>query len=147
MRGLTLHGCWAYAIAYDGKDVENRPWEIPERHLGTRIAIHAGNNPGDEPAKRGKPWPKACILATVTLAGSVADDGKYIGNLTQAQAQAALDSEWYGGPFGWVLTDLIVLPRPIPCSGALGLWFLPEPIRLQLGGAPSGTPRGKRARK
>lgn len=52
MRALTLRHPWAFAIAYLGKDVENREWSDELAHLnrihaelGQRIAIHGGAAP------------------------------------------------------------------------------------------------------
>ena len=36
---------------------------------------------------------------------------------------------WYiAGHFGWVLADVRVLPEPVKCKGALGLWTVPAEI-------------------
>lgn len=45
MKALTLLNPWAQAIAYWGKDVENRTWAPPASLVGERIAIHAGKLP------------------------------------------------------------------------------------------------------
>lgn len=43
-------------------------------------------------------------------------------------------SKWFYRPedgstnYGWVLVDVRVLKRPIPCKGALGLWDLPPNV-------------------
>lgn len=36
------------------------------------------------------------------------------------------ESPWFVGPNGWVLSDVVRLPEPVPCRGQQGLW-LPEP--------------------
>lgn len=61
MKALTLRHPWAFAIAFLGKDVENREWderlaELMGIHaqVGQRIAIHGGAAP--ERPKRGKHW-------------------------------------------------------------------------------------------
>lgn len=52
MKALTLKHPWAFAVAYLGKDCENREWDdrLTElmgirRELGQRIAIHGGAAP------------------------------------------------------------------------------------------------------
>lgn len=35
---------------------------------------------------------------------------------------------WFQGPWGWVLKDVIALPRPVPCRGERGLWALPHEV-------------------
>lgn len=42
MRGITVQEPWASAIAFQGKDVENRTWPAPEQLFGKIILIHAG---------------------------------------------------------------------------------------------------------
>ena len=36
------------------------------------------------------------------------------------------------GRFAWVLKNILPLPRPIPCKGALGLWIVPSDIEQQI---------------
>ena len=117
MKALTLHAPWAWAIAYAGKRIENRTWKPPASAIGTRIAIHAGANLGsredDEFCRRlcmtecAPPvfWPTRQILCTARLVGCATE----------------IDSRWFFGPFGWILTD-VQLVEPITCSGRLGLW-------------------------
>ena len=45
IRGLTLTCPWGPAIAYWGKDVENRTWAPPQTMVGHYLAIHAGKSP------------------------------------------------------------------------------------------------------
>jgi len=46
---------------------------------------------------------------------------------------------WFVGPFGWVLSDVVVLPAPVPCRGAQGLWEVPADVReAALRQLPSG---------
>lgn len=35
---------------------------------------------------------------------------------------------WFFGPVGYVLRDVIALPKPIQCRGYQGFWTLPEEI-------------------
>ena len=37
-------------------------------------------------------------------------------------------SPWLCGPFGWVLSDVVALPTPVPCKGARNLWELPPDV-------------------
>ena len=45
--------------------------------------------------------------------------------------------KWFFGPVGYVLRDVVALPEPVPCKGALGFWRLPtdveRAVRGQLG--------------
>jgi len=104
MKGLTLRHPWAFAIAHWGKRIENRTWKPPKALIGQRIAIHGGKVP----------------TAHEALA-----DIKYI--FDPAFADPWFDIE-VDGNVGWVLRDVIVLPTPIPCKGAQGLWDVPDSI-------------------
>lgn len=39
---------------------------------------------------------------------------------------------WDRKYFGWHLTDIIILPRPVPCRGAQGIWFVPDGPRAEV---------------
>lgn len=46
-----------------------------------------------------------------------------------------LDDPWFEktpGNKGWLLRDVIVLPAPIPCKGAQGLWTVPDDVLRQI---------------
>lgn len=40
------------------------------------------------------------------------------------------DDPWFEGPIGWVLSEVMVLPEPVPCRGAQGLWSVPEDVAV-----------------
>lgn len=44
LQALTLMCPWAHAIAYWGKNIENRTWTPPRSLIGQCIAIHAGKS-------------------------------------------------------------------------------------------------------
>lgn len=138
MKALTLHAPWAHAVAWLGKDIENRSWRPPASVIGTRIAIHAGLS-----------FPRADWMRVVTIADglSPASRGLFtpiaIGVALTPKARSALvataiigepvttsDSPWWIGPIGWPLIDVRRLDKPIPCKGRLGLWTLPEGVIL-----------------
>jgi len=131
---LTLHAVQAFAVLHAGKYIENRSWMPPESLIGQRLAIHAGTKAGSPDLQKRlrdtcdvHDWPRG-IVGTVQLAGVVwTHRGRAVfrGALDMQVAEAALESEWYGGPFGWVLRDPCPLDAPIPCKGALGLWRVP----------------------
>jgi hypothetical protein len=124
MRALTLWQPWAAAVAYCGKNIENRSWKPPQSLIGQRLAIHAGQKldqrallelrmrhvlPDDQLVH-------GAIVAVVTVAGVVTD----------------FASPWFQGPFGWVLRDVVTLENPIPCGGSRGLWDLPAEVEAAL---------------
>lgn len=154
MLALTLIQPWATAILCMSKDVENRTWAPSEATLpiGTRFAIHAGAKLDRNAAiallrdiDLADPlpeMPKGVLMGTVELAAIVrvteertpllgtgmvqtSRSAELIGD--QALAKAALDSRWANpeATILWVLRNPRVLPTPIPCKGALGLWRVP----------------------
>ena len=142
MKGLTLIRPWDFAMLH-GKDVENRKWAPWPEAIGQRIALHAGSK-YDAHAEtfiraRGVDLPDQSlsipgqIVGVTTVAGWVSKDAEgsglfgflYGGNITSDEAQAALESRWFMGPFGWVVRDTVALATPVACKGALGLWRLP----------------------
>ena len=123
IRGLTLIRPWAWAVAYAGKDVENRTWEPPRAMVGGFLAIHAGKK-WDEDAAQGMRFdlgidvpeeedhPSGVIVAVARLAGV---------------QHEAFGNQWFCGPVGWQLRDVVRI-EPVPCKGAQGLWTLPHDV-------------------
>lgn len=139
---------------WEPKDVENRGWHPRGRlPVGTRIAIHAGAYMGGRPGRPAaqeareavvgmlrqqaglgtRPlwshelWPmpvnamddvpRSAIVCTATIAG-----------FDQVQR-----TPWdVPGAWHWRLHDVVVLPSPVPCQGAQGLWSIPADIRERL---------------
>jgi len=136
---LTLKRPWPYAIARLEKRVENRSWTPPPALIGQRLAIHAGGNwdaAGAEWIFAGeRPLPKESgqegIVAVVTLAGWIAEgvvSGRVerfrLTGMDQKLGEKARASVW-------VLTEVDVLRKPVPCSGFQRLWKLkPDTLGL-----------------
>lgn len=136
MKALSLTQPWASAIILGVKKIETRSWSTSYR--GT-IAIHA--------AKTFPKWARDFALAEVAVRHLPAykfPTGALIGLATledilatDTVVKAISDIErLYGdysyGRFGWLLSNVKVLPEPIPCKGALGLWDVPEEIASKL---------------
>jgi hypothetical protein len=60
-------------------------------------------------------WKTFCPTGIVAVA-------RYTGHVTESP------SFWFSGPIGWTWSRLVVLPQPIPCKGAQGLWRIPDGI-------------------
>jgi hypothetical protein len=122
MRALTVRQPWAWAIIHGGKDVENRSWT--NRYATGVIAIHAGvglDSFDFLPRGARRPQPEelmhGAIIGVVEVSGVVRNHR----------------SKWFEkGSLGWVLKNPRPLPRPIRCTGRLGLWKLPRNIELQI---------------
>lgn len=150
MKALTLRHPWAFAIAHWNKRIENRTWSPPPSLLGQRFAIHGGKPPGKADGYRldsarvfghlyntyGHPkgfdeettYRELMHIALNEMSGIVATA---IVNHTVRTS----DDPWFDGSgYGWVLQDVIVLPDPIQCKGAQGLWTVPSDIEERLRG-------------
>lgn len=111
---LTLKQPWLWAVLHAGKTIENRKWPPPAKIIRKIIALHASKgfdySGTDFLWHRGlsfpAPLPRGCILGIATVEGY----------LTQSA------DPWFFGPYGWVLSNVRVLPEPIPARGMLGLW-------------------------
>lgn len=160
VRAITVKQPWTWAIAHGGKTIENRSRGTSYRGP---LLIHAGKGW----SSRGEYDPRvrdAWRLAHPDLNGELG----YVEHLLGAVVAVAelVDSHPDAGccrPWGessyteaggrthtdvhhLVLEDVVALPQPVPCRGALGLWRPPPDVVLQCGGvivgaAPTTTPK------
>jgi hypothetical protein len=153
MKALTLIQPWAWCITHAGKRVENRTWSVGALAVVERLAIHAGLRTdidalvalaaeGLEPAGN---MSLGAVVATAQLVACVegnADEyrfaqrwaSKSVGDfrLRVHRLIRERDGLWFSGPIGWVLDNVLVMPRPIPARGAQGLWTLPPDVAAQV---------------
>lgn len=144
MLALTLWPEWAWAICHFGKRVENRGWTPPASIIGTRIAIHAGKHIGGRP---GRPAYiegfSAVALALLACGGGERDVTRWWLQRppTSAIVCTAVVTGWdrdqrtgwdVPGQYHWRLADVQVLPEPVPCRGAQGLWRVPADIAARV---------------
>ena len=124
MKALSIKQPWVWAILNAGKDVENRTWTT--KHRGW-IALHASAKPmpatdDDFPGRIRCPDLKSLDYSAICGVARVVD-------ITPKSR-----SKWFWRPddgtinYGWVLDDVIPLPKPIDCKGTLGLWTVPPNI-------------------
>lgn len=136
IRGLTLWRPWAWSIVHGSKRVENRPWAPPRSIMGQYIALHAGKHwDYDGAAKIAQAHPEMPRTSDLHPLGIVGV-ARVVDVATSAIDDLPMEQwHWYFGPYGWVLEDVIALPKPVPCRGAQGLWPLPpavlEAVRAQ----------------
>lgn len=130
-KALTIKQPWASAIAFAGKDVENRSWQC---HYRGPLAIHAGaafiedelfrkqrvvrggeTRPLIDWINRGRKryglekvedsLDQSCVIAIAMLVDCVEKSS----------------SPWYVGKWGWLLAGVIPI-EPVPLTGALSIW-------------------------
>lgn len=161
MRALTIQQPWAWAIATQGKDIENRTWKTPYRGL---LAIHAGATLDAETAAVAVmptgPATRALrkICAEVTLAQQLTEACEHlrmrrivaVAELTRIHREnAGRCSAWaMPGQWHWELRNVRALAEPVPCHpGKLGIWPLPDEVekavREQLGRDVTAAPGGE----
>lgn len=127
MKALTLHQPWAYAVAHLGKRIENRKWLPPPVVRHSRIAIHAaamgaGRREREAVAAlRAKGYdvpdvlPRGCVVAVAKVLG-----WRY--------SPRPEDGDWWIGPVGWELGEVVALDTPVACTGYQRLWNLPDDV-------------------
>lgn len=139
MKALSIKQPWLWAITDLDKKIENRTWKPPKWIIGQTIALHASKTLDGSgilaikkisgvlpPQKR---LPCGAILATARIAGF--EDANDFNPFEDDF------DKWFFGPYGWVLENVQKLTKPIPCSGALGLWDVPVEFLPTLQPRPS----------
>lgn len=151
VKTISLWQPWASLIAAGAKRYETRDWKPNPAILkpGDTLAIHAAKRwtreerelIAREPfrsrlalAALRRLWndqtpPLGCIVAVGTLARVVEIDRAPEG--FRRMLASDHDERAFGnfgpGRYAWQITDVRALARPIPCSGAQGVWdWLPE---------------------
>lgn len=126
MKALSIKQPWVHAILHEGKDIENRSWQ---RSFRGWLAIHASGQPRREARfPRGHQVPDLATLDYSAICGVA----RVVDIVTKSR------SKWYGRPddgstnYGWVLANVKVLKKPIPCKGMLGLWDVPPKILREI---------------
>ena len=136
MRALTIQQPFASLIASGVKRVENRTWRT---HVRERIAIHAGSGKqwlrrweGEMPAST----PMGCIVAVAEIVACV-----HVSDLLSVPAELAwLRNHAHAtGPYCWVLANVQELESPVPCTGSLGFWKVPDQVEVDVLTAINGV--------
>lgn len=112
---ISIRQPYAWLVANGHKPVENRTWRT---HFRGRIAIHAGS-------KLAPDFDEACEAARAAGIDLPAELplGGIVGAATLADCVESHSSEWFTGPFGFVMQDA----RPVEFRerpGALGIFKL-----------------------
>jgi len=119
---LSVRQPWAWLLVNGWKNVENRTW--PTKFRG-RFRIHAskGMTRGDYDACR---LFIACQGMKVDLPDfNALERGGIVGETTLLDCVTHHPSDWFTGPYGFVVDDSKPLPF-VPCAGMLGFFFPKE---------------------
>jgi hypothetical protein len=132
-KALTVIQPWASAIAFAGKDVENRTWRT---HYRGPLAIHAGLDKRyvedglsrRHCDRRGRLRPLAELIAAGQRRWRQMDRGEepILGHIVAVAALVdcvdSYESQWYDPEqWGFVLEDVIPI-QPVPMLGKRQLW-------------------------
>lgn len=137
LRCLTIHQPWASAIAVGPKRIENRGVHPPFGLIGNMLGIHAGKRvDGDgliacrELGFEIDPdaMPIGGIIAVARVDGWVTSrDFTLAGGPQSHERIAGLRQDPWFNPqpwnVGWVLSDVVALPTPVPCRGMQDVWW------------------------
>lgn len=121
MKTLSIRQPYSHLIVSGVKDIENRTWRTNYRGP---ILIHAGlqfhRNTGDVI--------DYCDAHNIPLPDFV-ECGGIVGIAELIDVVESHDSEWFNGPYGFVLKNA----RPLPffaCKGKMGLFEVEMPLIL-----------------
>ena len=116
VKAITVREPFASLIVRGPKAVENRSHRVAWRGL---VAIHAGKRVeadalADYPQAQGWPLTPGAVIGVARLADCV--------------PVALCESPFAVGPWCLILEERRPLPRPVACSGQLGVWTLPPAV-------------------
>lgn len=119
MKALSIRQPWAGLIVHDYKDIENRGWAT---HYRGPILIHAPLTRDEDLIPEFD-----TALAEGGLPPIEWRTGGFVGVAVIVDCVTTHDSEWFDGPYGFVLEAAQPLPF-YPYKGALGLFEVPDNI-------------------
>lgn len=123
MKVISVRQPWAWLIIFKLKDIENRTWATKFRG---RILIHAAKGMTRreyETVEANLLWHTDPIIELPPYEELAR--GGIIGSVEITDCVSESNSEWFGGPYGFVLRD----PRPmefLPWTGRLGIFEIPD---------------------
>lgn len=144
---LSVHQPWASCISHGWKLIENRGWRPPANIMGRELAIHATKAQADRwdvahvrellarhhrfALPRDITWTHGAIVAVVRVVGVV---------LPAGEGCPPEQRHWHvRGQYGWLLSDVRALAKPLQVRGQQGVWPVPGELvhlaREQLRGA------------
>ena len=149
MKALSLSQPWCWAVMHAGKHIENRSWAPPIEMIGQQIVIHAAKSWDDKKEYRYlDEWPRTPVGYLMRLdawdpfhfparremypASAIVGIATIDRVVTKPDTLPEDQKHWFFGPYGWVLTNVINIPRPVACPGKQGLWTVPDPIVAEI---------------
>ncbi len=121
MKALTIRQPWAQLIVIGIKDVENRTWQT--RHRGP-LLIHAGLRAD----RAGEQWYRDLLAEEEIVWPDPLPTGAIVGAVQLVDCVTKSDRDWFDGPYGWLLAKPLSFAAPIPFTGRLGLYDVPDEL-------------------
>ena len=120
---ISIQQPWPEAILSLGKDVENRTWRCPKKHLNKTVLIHAGRKI-DEDAFVARPELRPLI-------GKQLPTGGIVGCMKITDGDGFCHKSKWAAPlcFSWSLAEVRRLEF-YPCMGQLGFFVVDYPWRV-----------------
>lgn len=129
MKALTVLNPWAWYLANGKKQFETRPWYT--NHRGP-IAIHAGKGrQGDfftDAERLAGRCPARLSYGAIVAVGYLEEIVRVEMVRGRLSASELRLGDYTSGRFAWHFPRVVALETPIQCSGAQGLWNLPDEI-------------------
>lgn len=147
MKAITLKQPWAYLVCSGVKDIENRTWKCPEKHIGKRVLIHASktsyrfDNFYDSPLSNDQllalpdiiqyPTIHSAIIGCVRIVDCVINhpsiwaEKTHVGNIGDVLDDLKLIGRVCAPKctYNWVLKDAILFDKPVlDIKGKLRFW-------------------------
>jgi hypothetical protein len=131
---LSVKNPWAYAILNLGKNIENRTKGTGYRGI---LYIHSSKIP--DPNAVTKVFQTAGFFGRVfpdlTAEEMMLHNGCILGyvNMYDCVKAGLKSNPWWGEPncFHWYLRDPVLLRKPVPAKGKLGIWQWKVPERWE----------------
>lgn len=122
---LSFRQPWADLVMMGVKDVENRS---KRTHFRGTILVHAS---ATRPPQDQIDW----FTRAARRAGDLGerevyepDLGALLGTVDIVDCVTTSESEWFGGPYGWILSNPKPFRRIIPYKGAVGIFYVPNQV-------------------
>lgn len=141
MKAITLTQPWADLVATGSKLFETRSWSTQYRgpvaiHAAKGFPAYARQFAQEERAigRVGDHVPLGAIVAVAVIADvrRTEEVGPYLSGLERHLG------DYTPGRYAWQLIDVVALPAPVACRGALGLWTPPEDVLREVAEVLSG---------
>ena len=131
MKALSIRQPWAWLIVHGYKDIENRTWPLP-RHfsLPQRIYVHTGRSWDANAMDFIRPLVKPAISALICYPQNL-PRGAIIGEVDILDCVSRSKSQWFFGPYGFLLANPVAYEKPIPMKGHLGFFEVEQSLTVR----------------